>query len=54
MIQPPPAQLASSPDSIQQKVEGSELEVDVKKVGMAGVLLPPEVMGNEEGMLVLN
>merc|ERR1712072_1562802 len=49
-----PAQLSSSPDSMLQKVDGSDLEAEVKKVGMAGVLLPPEVTGNEEGMLVLN
>merc|ERR1711904_678627 len=41
---------AMLPPSRPQKVEESDLEAEVKKVGMAGVLLPPEVTGNEEGM----
>jgi len=49
-----PVQLPPSPHSMLRKVEESQLEKDVKKVGMAGVLLPPEVTGHEEGMLVLN
>merc|ERR1712118_313384 len=38
-----PAQLPSSPHSMLRKDEASQLQADVKKVGMAGVLLPPEV-----------
>lgn len=47
-----PAQRSSSRESVLEKIKGSEFEADVKKVGMAGVLLPPEVTGNE--LLVLN
>merc|ERR1719335_1170369 len=54
MNQQYPVPAAPSPDSMRQKVEGSQLEASVKKVGMAGVLLPPEVTGHEEGMLLLN
>merc|ERR1712224_499697 len=48
------AQASLTPKSVLEKVEESDLEADVKKVGMAGVLLPPEVTGHEEGLLLLD
>jgi len=49
-----PAAMLPRLPSAPQNVEKSVLEAEVKKVGMAAVLFPPEVTGNEEGMLFLD